>query len=261
MTEREILEVLGQIEASPDADVSEYLSYHGEGHFHAWRVTLRDRPNTWIVKSPTHEDENRLVFRDLAIARIGRLFDPPITPEPALASVSLLVASQLACRAEDQGEPRCERAVAGSAVFATHRLGHAYKGTLQNLDRESIARVVAFGSWVDATDAEYVDGPEWRAYSIDHADSLHNATDWCEGEQVDVRFGDLARLDDGSLRDPALYRHFIEELRTLAPVDVIHTFAGIPLEWGGALEQRAHEAAYLLMRQPGMEGAVASFTS
>lgn len=260
MTELEILQVLEHMEPSPNTEVDQYLSYHGEGHFHVWRVTLRNRPNTWIAKSPTHEDNLRLVFRDLAIARLGHLFNPPITPEAALVGVPPPVVERLLCRADDQGEPKCDRDVAGSTVFATHQLGRAYKGTLQNLEVESIARVVAFGSWVDATDSEYVDGLDGRAYSIDHADSLQGGRKWCEGEDVDVKFGDLAKLDDGRLRDPALYRHFIEEVAALALADVVHPFGGIPLDWGGTLKQRAHEAAYLLMRQRGMQGAVASYT-
>lgn len=100
MTEPEILEALERQNVSPDVEVSQYLDYHGEGHFHVWRVSLRDWANTWIVKSATHEDEDRLVFRDLAIARLGRLFNPPITPQPAFAAVPPRIVEGLVCRAD-----------------------------------------------------------------------------------------------------------------------------------------------------------------
>jgi hypothetical protein len=260
MTGNEALHRIAEQGIAPDYSVAEYLRYHGEGHFHVWEVRLEAQEGTFIAKSPTHEDERRLLFRDLAVARVGALFNPSITPYAGLAEVPSNVAKPERCEADRQGEPPCNRPVAAHQVFATQRLGRAYKGTLANLDEESLARIAAFCCWVDATDSEYVDGQDGRAYSIDHADSLSGAARWREGSDPGVKFGDLARLDDGRLRNPKLYERFLEELRHLTEDAIVGAFAGIPPEWKASAEDRAHEALYLLARRALVGDAVREYT-
>jgi hypothetical protein len=259
VTEREILQKLEQPDVQPGASVDQYVGYHGQGHFHVWEATLEGRVGTWILKSPTHEDEQRMLFRELALARIGRLFEPPITPHSVLAVVPETTTAGLTCRAHTQDEPQCDRPVAGPIVFATQRLGRAYKSALQDLDPESLARVVAYCAWVGATDSEYVDGHDGRAYSIDHADSLCGAADWREGADPGVLLGDLVRLDDGRLRHRRLYSRFLDEVRELSAAAVVEEFTGIPHDWLGLPEYRAHEAAYLVARMDGVEEAIAKY--
>jgi hypothetical protein len=257
VTDDQIAAQLGAGETKPDDSVQEFLSYHGEGHFHAWEVRLDQQPGTWILKSPTHEDAERKLYRDLGLARLGDLFRPAITPQGLLTAVMTELIGAGSCLAHEQGEPHCEKQIAAPMVFVSKRLGRAYKGNLPSLDPESIARVVAFGCWVGAKDSEFVDGLDGRAYSIDHADSLC----WTEGDDANASFGDLARLDDGSLKNAALYTQFVAEVSSFAPEAIVRCFVGIPTTWLGSHAERAQALGVLIKRQQLLEPAVHKYVS
>jgi hypothetical protein len=68
-------------------------------------------------------------------------------------------------------------------------------------------------------------------------------------------------LDDGRLRGPKLYDHFLDELNQLTEDAVIAAFCAIPQEWLGSDNERAHEGLYLLARQPSVGDAVREYVS
>src|ERR1700730_10226283 len=102
MTRDYVLDRLSDAKPVSEYSVAEYVRYHGEGHFHVWEARLKGQTDPWMLKSPTHEDERRLLYRDLALARVGSLFRPPITPKTGLARVPNIIAEPTHCKAHEQ---------------------------------------------------------------------------------------------------------------------------------------------------------------
>ncbi len=121
---------------------------------------------------------------------------------------------------------------------------------LPNIDAWSRAGIVAFHTWINASDEQVVvrmaDG---RLYSIDHGDCFRTLMPGRPSRIVVVQ---LFGVPDDLGRDWSLIEPHVSRIENLTEDEILAFVAGIPDEpgWGAMFERRLDIAKWLIDRQP-----------
>lgn len=223
----------------------------------------------YVVKCANNEQDSRrgpplkVLSTELICGRLGRLFAPPLCPEPAVVEVPPAVAATA-------WHPRTRRRLPRGAVpgpaFGSRLVEGAceIKGEgaarLPGVPAAAIARLAVFQTWLRGVDVSALITPDGRILSVDHGYYLTNDRwDPVRLARLPVRLKLPSQVvERGPLADPALFAPALEELAAIPEARIVASCAHVPVEWGLSLELRAQVAACLLLRREGVPRAVAA---
>jgi len=243
--------------APATSEVEKFKNARGQGIFHVHDVEIRGKDDLWVAKWPNHErrDERRLLFIELIIARLGRLFKPRLTPEFLLA----MTADTLRTSCPVKELKICRKPLGEGTAFATHlEDGRASWNRLPAMDGQVGAAILAFQTWTDAGDPQILGArADNSAVSIDHDDYLQSSWEWDGTSAPVITMSASANLEGADqFRDIRLFKEFLSQLGQL-PADLIARACGnMPPDWFAPREARLQIARYLLARQPLVEDAL-----
>ena len=206
---------------------------------------------------------SKVLPTELFCARLGRLFDPPLCPEPVVVDVPEAVAAA-AVHPRTRRRP-AERAGPGPA-FGSRRLDGAMEikgdggGRLARVPLPRLARVVLFHSWLRGVDVSALVTESGDIVSIDHGYFLGGHR-WDPGrlsspEPVRLKVASQAGPPERLLADPGYLREALEELLAVSEDRIAAAFAAPPPEWGVSAEVRALAATWVLRRRQGLARAI-----
>ena len=87
----EIEEILWETDAAPQGatrSMLRLLGPWGGGRFHSYTIRVRGDVVPYVAKFPSHEEQpDHTLLVELAAARLGSLFDPPVVPAFAVMAI------------------------------------------------------------------------------------------------------------------------------------------------------------------------------
>lgn len=225
------------------------LSYRGGGMFHSWNVKVDGDDTPYVTKFQSHEQppSHRLVL-ELAAARLGRMFEPPVVSEHAVLDITNNHVKNQQCPAQGCGRP-----LSVGAAFASRQVdgGQEFRGRIPpSVPAERAASIVLFQTWLEASDAQGLFTGQGECYSMDHAAYLPGAQTWVANRAATpVVILSAGATTDGRFSSLEPFTRALDQLSALADVDIVRAFGGVPSEWFGNFEYRLSCAQYVLTRR------------
>ncbi len=233
-----------------------------------WDCLTED--GAWFVVKCQNNDQDRrtgpplkVLSTELICGRLGRLFDPPLCPEPVVVDIPEDVA---AAAWHPRTRHRPGMPAAPGPAFGSRRVEAAVEIKGDGAERlalagpADVARIAVFQTWLRGVDVSMLVTADGRLLSVDHGYYLTN--DRWDPSRLAGRLPVKLKLPSqlvatDRLADPAIFAGPLEELHALDEDRILSAFCGIPEAWGLPIELRAMIAACVLSRRPGVDAAVA----
>ena len=242
------------------AGVDRLVGYRGGGMFHSHNFRIIGDDARYITKFPSHEQQPaHTLFVELAVARLGQLFDPPLTPRPAILDIRPEHVAGVSC-----GQAGCPHLLEAGLAFGSREVPDVVEfrgGASPAISASAAARIVVFQTWLQGGDTQILLGADEQAYSMDHANYLQGGYARVPENDPDpaVSLVCISGLDgEDRLRSQRVFASTLQQLELLPEEQIVDAFGGIPTSWWGPLEVRMALAQYALARKPAVAATVAA---